>query len=970
MPALPHPHLLLSVITLAALAACNHNDDEDALPPPTVTISGVVADGPLSGATVCYDINDNEACDTDEPTSALTDANGAYRFEVPEAMAGKHAVLALVPATALDKDTGVAVGAALKLKTPATNSSGAQAVFVSPLTTAVADVAKDSGKSVADAALQVAEALGLSMSPLANFVTSSDAGAPQAAVAARALTGVLVAATKLSIESGVSAADANRFARTLATSGMPALATALADSGTAPIAERVAQAVAAVKDEFNLSPQTAKVVADATNRPAGVLVAPGPFVSLRRFAYTDANNYSYTLFTGDSSQTNAAGEFKAHEVRKTLANSADLPYNRNQLYWTGSAWSACALQWEVSSLKLNTTTGALPALYCGGSRSETQNNYEDISGKTLREVVAGMRAYPLADSVSSSTNHEGLPVNWGPDPALLPAAATFPAGSVLNRRRQQADLGGVDRLELSTKQNVLWPDGRYRQATTLEQYSGMPGNLIDAAAVISTSNTVFINDLPLASQADTTLEAFKRWRAGYKVADLSARFYQCDVRKADQASINCSAAGDATLAISTQGGARLLRFASGYPSALSTALKSQRFFGEHSGTVFRGVRDLPSTRHDQRLNSVAWDALRGALGIPGHTPPAAPAGAGVVNSLRNLSYTDANNYSWRAFSGNTALLDSAGYQSFDELREIKTNGQLVPFARNQLLWTGTEWYDCPSNGVQVNRVNSVAPFDSTYCKAYLDERASSVTLTLAGRRMSDVVNDIRAYGSKDGTFDYVGWGPSTSAHPALASALFPAGSTMEYRGTQRTATPLIIGTASADKVRVAPALNTTAAFDTWPYAATLEEFIAKYPGDFKGGSLNGSVAFWVHGITLATAPSTLYNRTFEWRVAFDADGQKARFYSNNRLATNNGTSNYVKLIDTPYSIETLGGLRVLRFATMPDGFERDYLFQRRFGERNGGVWYSWKDTVSNTPTYSIRLNAAAALALGQTLGIR
>ena len=78
----------------------------------------------------------------------------------------------------------------------------------------------------------------------------------------------------------------------------------------------------------------------------------------------------------------------------------------------------------------------------------------------------------------------------------------------------------------------------------------------------------------------------------------------------------------------------------------------------------------------------------------------------------------------------------------------------------------------------------------------------------------------------------------------------------------------------------------------------------------------------------------------------------------------------MKLLDTTYSIETLGGHRVLKFAAMPAGFEMDYEFQRLFAERDGGVRYAWKDATPATPRYSIRLNAAAAQALGQVLGIR
>ena len=105
----------------------------------------------------------------------------------------------------------------------------------------------------------------------------------------------------------------------------------------------------------------------------------------------------------------------------------------------------------------------------------------------------------------------------------------------------------------------------------------MPGNLADAAAVAGNGNTVYVGDANLADQADATLEKFTRWRAGLDVAGLKIRFYQCDVRKSDQAALNCSTAGDGSLAIATQGGVRLMPVASGYPAVLSTRLGQERF---------------------------------------------------------------------------------------------------------------------------------------------------------------------------------------------------------------------------------------------------------------------------------------------------------------------------------------------------------------------------------------------------------
>ena len=343
----PQPAMALSLITAALLVACNHDDHDSAVEVARVAISGVVADGPLQGAKACYDLNGNLACDPDEPVSGLTDANGKYTLSVAESDAGKHAVVADVPATAIDKDSGAAVGADFTLTAPASGNSGAQEVFVSALTTAVVDIARDSGKSVAEATAQVQASLNLAVSPLADFTAASgDAGA---ALAAKALTAVVIETHKLAAAHAVPPLQTAALVRAAGTTQLEVLATALATSTGANAAAKAADAVAAVKGELNLSAATVAAVADAMARPAGTPDAPGPFVSLRRFAYTDANSYSYTVFTGDNSKTDASGSFTANEIREAQVAGAGAPFNRNQAYWTGSAWQTCELQWEVST---------------------------------------------------------------------------------------------------------------------------------------------------------------------------------------------------------------------------------------------------------------------------------------------------------------------------------------------------------------------------------------------------------------------------------------------------------------------------------------------------------------------------------------------------------------------------------------------------------------------------------------------
>jgi len=148
------PSWLLSAAAAAVLAACGGSGNDMPMPTPTpepltVAVSGKVVDGPLQGAIGCYDLNDNGACDSGEPASAASDADGNFSLAVATAEAGKHRVVVDVPASAIDKDTGAAVGTAFRLVTPATGTAGAQAVFVSPLTTLVQAHIESSGVALA-----------------------------------------------------------------------------------------------------------------------------------------------------------------------------------------------------------------------------------------------------------------------------------------------------------------------------------------------------------------------------------------------------------------------------------------------------------------------------------------------------------------------------------------------------------------------------------------------------------------------------------------------------------------------------------------------------------------------------------------------------------------------------------------------------------------------------------------------------
>ena len=138
-------HRFLSLVPLViALAGCGGGGGGGSSP--AAGLSGKVIDGPISGATVCLDLDSNNACDTGEP-SAVTDSTGNYKLpSYSGSIDGLH-IIAMVPAGAIDLDTNTAVVTPYVLSAPASNPS-----HVTPLTTLV------SAQMLANPALTAAQA--------------------------------------------------------------------------------------------------------------------------------------------------------------------------------------------------------------------------------------------------------------------------------------------------------------------------------------------------------------------------------------------------------------------------------------------------------------------------------------------------------------------------------------------------------------------------------------------------------------------------------------------------------------------------------------------------------------------------------------------------------------------------------------------------------------------------------------------
>ncbi|MEB2349265.1 MAG: hypothetical protein OZ923_11725 [Comamonadaceae bacterium] len=220
--------LLSYTLTLGAalaLAACGGGGGETPEPPPppdplTVTLSGQVArNGVLKNVIVCLDLNGNDACDTGEPASEPTGADGNYSLTyltsaVPDAasaglIAPVKAGDPATPTTAIDSYNPAVAATTTDyvLKRPA-GSDGA----INPLTTLVqAGVA--AGMTEADARANVALQLAIDAAKIENYQddpTWDDAQVrDNARTAAAMISGMLRTGVPLEVGDQNAAVDAD-----------------------------------------------------------------------------------------------------------------------------------------------------------------------------------------------------------------------------------------------------------------------------------------------------------------------------------------------------------------------------------------------------------------------------------------------------------------------------------------------------------------------------------------------------------------------------------------------------------------------------------------------------------------------------------------------------------------------------------------------------------------------------------------
>ena len=690
------PASLLGLFSACCLVACGGGGGGDGTPPPpspppppasSVTITGKAVDGALQGAKACYDLNDNGACESTEPTFNPTDASGAFQLAVQASDAGKHRVVVEVPATAIDADTGAAVGTAFTLQSPATGTTVAHSVFASPLSTLVQAQMDRSGLTLTAATELVKAQASLTLSPLEDFTTGSSADQIQTRKLARLvqLTSLQQSSTLATIAGQVdlsgatiTATDVAQQATGAVIDALPVIAAkalepAIANATGSALQTALLSAAQAVVAQAGMTPEEAKASVGVGRLPVDTSTGtPAPSASLTALRYTDANNWYYRALESSTADNtpdanNVVRYYEVHQVSESSGFSPNgvaygWAYNNTHaragdLHWDGSAWVACSLGDRYTSTKRD-AQGRSTYSYCkNGEIGSSTRSLVDLTGQNIASVFTNrIRTFPgSASGVAYAV--------WGPADLGLFGNATFPAGSKLIYQSNSitgtafffdpsstgavtvysaAIAAGGDARSTPSLACAVNPTPAPNAATTLEALVATnPGQPCVFAKSVSgadstldpnewwSNSTVSLGVLAGAvAQPQGTGNYYStdlRLRVAFAPTGHATRYYSCFTRASTGSSRNCTQIGSGTYAIETLGDARVMSF-TGLP-AITQRTGFTRVFVERGGQVWFGYKN-PSgvTNAVLRLNIEATNAVFSALpGLPPVRPVTQPS---------------------------------------------------------------------------------------------------------------------------------------------------------------------------------------------------------------------------------------------------------------------------------------------------------------------------------------------------------
>ncbi|WP_143474053.1 hypothetical protein [Limnohabitans sp. B9-3] len=389
---------ILAVFAVFILASCGGGGGGGGgSPPPPTAITGVAVDGYIEGATVCLDLNLNQACDASEP-SATTAAGGTFTLSISgltTAQVRAAHILIKVPSSAKDSDDAgqtlaQAGKSAFTLMAPtgafvSEDGTSISSAIVSPLTTLVShDMIVGNGKPLADAQTSVRTRLNLPSSTdlHQNFIANNNTALHNRAIAIAHLIGKAFDGAKL--VGSTNDREALFAALTYLQNNVSVVQRVVdADSSNAAIRAKVDAAFVLA----GIAPNYENLIAEA--RVTTTVSSAAISTILNNVAYaasclleSSCSYFSYMRVAGQSGQS---GQSTFAYYTLTGTNWASIVPGSNQSYLGSNGWAS----YQYSSTGTYTIVNPNLALAQGPANGQTYLSTVmqlDLAGKTVADI--------------------------------------------------------------------------------------------------------------------------------------------------------------------------------------------------------------------------------------------------------------------------------------------------------------------------------------------------------------------------------------------------------------------------------------------------------------------------------------------------------------------------------------------------------------------------------------------------------
>ncbi|MDQ6974329.1 MAG: DUF5011 domain-containing protein, partial [Mariprofundaceae bacterium] len=414
-------------------------------PATIIQLAGVVVDGYMKGATAFVDRNNNGQLDAGEPSS-ITDAKGAFTLTGLQAGDENYPIVVDIPTTAIDSDTGKAVGKHSIMNTPAPKTLSKK-VVISPITTMIKTVMDNTPNTDRyTAAAKVKKDLNLtnpaSVDLFADYVAGKTTNTDYAKIhkvaqvvartVANQVTSVKAAATASNtgatlsdVISLITAQVVNQLTAidkkvTQTAVWTPAQADTIAVNDTVPLDTYSQSFKTAVTNQINATQaatKTAKAAADLANATAQAALTQAKIILAQAQQLQDqyaASISTYTYVLANSAAKKIAADPYATVTQKAAATAAVAadPYATNAQKTTATTAATLAAATPVITLKGN----VIMSIAKGSTFVDPGSVVLDNIDTNLQAKVTGtvntqaLGSYVLLYNVTDSNGHKATPV--------------------------------------------------------------------------------------------------------------------------------------------------------------------------------------------------------------------------------------------------------------------------------------------------------------------------------------------------------------------------------------------------------------------------------------------------------------------------------------------------------------------------------------------------------------------------------